>query len=138
MATVASSLGNTGASIIVSPRKMSDFKMMNNTPAQKRNGGSMLIEGNDPSSFRNSLEPTDTRGNSYADNLRQKKGGSVIDGAMYSTISHHGGNGSKIMSKWNVSFANSFGSKEANMETLNRGASFLVAPHNVSFNKHTK
>ena len=62
----------------------------------------------------------------------------MIDGAMYSTISHHGGNGSKIMSKWNVSFANSFGSKEANMETLNRGASFLVAPHNISFNKHSK
>ena len=70
MATVASSLGNTGASIIVSPRKMSDFKKMNNTPAQKRNGGSMLIEGNDPSSFRNSLEPADMGGNSYADNLR--------------------------------------------------------------------
>ena len=62
----------------------------------------------------------------------------MIDGAMYSTISHHGGNGSKIMSKWNVSFANSFGPKEANMETLNRGASFLVAPHNISFNKHSK
>ena len=42
------------------------------------------------------------------------------------------------MSKWNVSFTNSFGSKEANAETLNRGASFLVAPHNMSFSKHTK
>ena len=70
MATVASSLGNTGASIIVSPRKISDFKTMNNTPAQKRNGGSMLIEGNDNSSLRNSIEPRDTGRNSYADNLR--------------------------------------------------------------------
>ena len=24
------------------------------------------------------------------------------------------------------------------METLNRGASFLVAPHNISFDKHSK
>ena len=98
----------------------------------------MLLEGNDVSSFRNSLEPTDTGRNSYAaSDLRHKKGGSMIDGAMYSTIAH-GGTGSKIMSKWNVSFANSFGSKEANMETLNKGASFLVAPHNLSFSKHTK
>ena len=41
------------------------------------------------------------------------------------------------MSKWNVSFTNSFGSKEVNMETLNRGASFLVAPHNIQFNKRS-
>ena len=40
------------------------------------------------------------------------------------------------MSKWNVKFAHSFGSNKVNRETLNKGASFLVAPHNMSYNKH--
>ena len=39
------------------------------------------------------------------------------------------------MSKWNIQFANGFGSKAQQKETLNRGASFLVAPHNLTYDK---
>ena len=43
---------------------------------------------------------------------------------------------SMVLSKWNQKFVSNVGSREVNQETLNRGASFLVAPHNLTFNKH--
>lgn len=70
-------------------------------------------------------------------NYRSKKSGSVINTTHYSTLGQHGAAQSKILSKWNMKFANSFGSKEITTETMNRGASFLVAPHNLSFNKRS-
>ena len=40
------------------------------------------------------------------------------------------------MSKWNKAMTNTVGGKDVQSQVLNKGASFLVAPHNMSFNKH--
>lgn len=142
IATTTSSLANTGASMIgTSPRKMSEFNQFSHTPVQKRQG-SMQIEQSDLNSFRKSLEPANGRGSlvetGNAPYERQKKSGSVIEQNAYSTVGQYGaGNDSKLLSKWNMKFSNYFGSKEAMAETMNRGASFLVAPHNLSFDKRS-
>lgn len=39
------------------------------------------------------------------------------------------------MSKWNQSFTDKFSTKEQKKQTFNKGASFLVAPNNFSFDK---
>ena len=70
-------------------------------------------------------------------NYRTKKSSSIANGTQYTTLGQHGQGQTKILSKWNMKFANSFGSKELTTETMNRGASFLVAPHNLSFNKRS-
>ena len=43
----------------------------------------------------------------------------------------------KIISKWNASFISKFDSKKRDSThgPMNRGATFLVAPQNLSFNK---
>ena len=40
-----------------------------------------------------------------------------------------------MMTKWNAKFVTGFATKEATAETMNKGLSHLVAPHNLSFNK---
>ena len=41
-----------------------------------------------------------------------------------------------IVSKWNTKYGTGFATKDASSrEMMNRGASFLVAPHNLTFNK---
>ena len=47
-------------------------------------------------------------------------------------------NTSRILSKWNQKFAQSLDSEEAYRDTLNSGASFLVAPHNLRFDKQVQ
>ena len=42
----------------------------------------------------------------------------------------------KITSKWNMHLAESLASKKAKLQKMNHGASFLVSPHNMTFNKH--
>ena len=43
----------------------------------------------------------------------------------------------RVLSKWNNQFVNNFSSREASIEMMNKGTSFLVAPHNVSYDKKT-
>ena len=41
----------------------------------------------------------------------------------------------RILAKWNNQFVSNFSSREASIEMMNKGASFLVAPHNVTYDK---
>ena len=43
----------------------------------------------------------------------------------------------RIIAKWNNQFVSNFSSREASIEMMNKGTSFLVAPHNVSYDKKT-
>ena len=42
------------------------------------------------------------------------------------------------MHKWNKQFASAIGTIANQKETFNRGASFLVAPHNVTYDRKTR
>ena len=58
--------------------------------------------------------------------------------AFYSTTgpsSQNPMNDTMMNTKWNSRFVTSFATKEATAETMNKGISYLVAPHNLSFNK---
>ena len=43
----------------------------------------------------------------------------------------------RILAKWNNQFVSNFSSREASIEMMNKGTSFLVAPHNVTYDKRS-
>jgi len=57
---------------------------------------------------------------------------SASNGPFYNTMETN----SKMMSKWNTNLADSLASKKEKLQKMNRGASFFVQPHSLSFNKY--